>query len=416
MKRLKKYCNLADSPRLYLILDEKPILWNLQKAVAGGHILGSGSFGTVYEVKFDGSEIPEWSSYASRRNIKKAAVKRLEIDITTIDELEIMLAMSKTKFGMQVFGCKLQIYDKKKYKSQEKIPEDKIYIVMDKLGKELTDAELLKKVAKLTPDERIRYYMELFEQVIGLYEKGFLHNDIKPENILYDENNDQMVVIDFGCAQKTNTNLKNWGTNVFMSPNKYSKVTKIAQLADDLFSLALSVVTIENQDDYEEIYTDDYGLVLKNCEKKKNENCLKNFVKRAEKILLRRGFSKPTSKFDKYNFVNLILRIIEFEHFNDSEDEVKKIVRTIASDAKDRISASKLKISKKAPPAKPAVEISVPAKKKEFDVQSMMADYKNQKDLAKQNEKDEKKKKKKVERVECSFASIFGFFADKFKI
>lgn len=414
LKALRKYCNALGSPRLYLLLDGKePISWNLNDALNNAKTLGSGSYGVVYEVKFDGLQIPQTSHYANRRNTNNVAVKRFDIDITTVDELEAMILMSKTKYGMQVFGCQLKEYDPSHYKKNQKVPEDKIFIVMDKLGDELAKPGPLKMMKKLSPDERITYYAGLFEQTIAFFEYGYLHNDIKPENTLYDEINKRLVLIDFGCAQSTKNYLRDWGSPLYMSPNKFDIHQKNCQLVDDLFSLALTIITIENDNDAYEIFNDDTGHRTMQCMKFKKPECRLDMIVRASEILRRKGFSKPTSSADKYNFINLLQRIIEYSGFNDTPDEVKAIVRKINMDAEKRILKAQ-NAAQKVAETKQKKETVFPRQKEDkTTAEEMMARYKKRNGIMVSQKEEEVVILKKEKARDCSFFGLFDFLFGK---
>lgn len=64
-----------------------------------------------------------------------------------------------------------------------------------------------------------------------LHEKGILHLDIKPENILFEtkEKNAKAVLTDFGVAQVTNPELSSFQEVVKIRPNK-----TVAQMIHDL--------------------------------------------------------------------------------------------------------------------------------------------------------------------------------------
>ncbi len=66
-------------------------------------------------------------------------------------------------------------------------------------GQEL--AEYVEDKGKLTESQALKYIEQVGEALIYIHEKGFLHRDIKPHNIMLRAGSQQAVLIDFGLAR-----------------------------------------------------------------------------------------------------------------------------------------------------------------------------------------------------------------------
>src|SRR5699024_12126424 len=75
---------------------------------------------------------------------------------------------------------------------------DVMYIVME-LVKGLTLKEYIQKYGPLSVNESVRIMIELTAAINHAHENDLIHRDIKPQNILIDENG-TVKVTDFGIA------------------------------------------------------------------------------------------------------------------------------------------------------------------------------------------------------------------------
>jgi formylglycine-generating enzyme required for sulfatase activity/predicted Ser/Thr protein kinase len=67
-------------------------------------------------------------------------------------------------------------------------------------GQEL--AEYVEEKGKLTESQALKYIKQVGEALIYIHEKGFLHRDIKPHNIMLRAGSQEAVLIDFGLARE----------------------------------------------------------------------------------------------------------------------------------------------------------------------------------------------------------------------
>lgn len=92
----------------------------------------------------------------------------------------------------------------------------------------------------LDPAFVIRVGMEIAEGLKAAEEGGLFHGDVKPENILFDENMNAKLV-DFGLASRATAGKSDelWGTPYYIAPEKVQK--KMNSARSDIFSLGATL-------------------------------------------------------------------------------------------------------------------------------------------------------------------------------
>ena len=105
-------------------------------------------------------------------------------------EIKILCLLINKKIGTAYFGC------------QYTLDEENVIIIQQKSDADLSDKYLKAKLLKLSPLKRMLHYQYIFEQVIALFKMGFIINDIKLENMVYNEREDKIKIIDFELGQK----------------------------------------------------------------------------------------------------------------------------------------------------------------------------------------------------------------------
>lgn len=113
------------------------------------------------------------------------------------------------------------------------------FIAMEYIdGKSLS--KLLEEKGKLEIEDAVNIILQVAEGLHFAHEKGIVHRDIKPDNILIDRNG-RAVITDFGIAHLTESNLTKTGevlgTPYFMSPEQIldGKIDR----RSDIFSLGV---------------------------------------------------------------------------------------------------------------------------------------------------------------------------------
>ncbi len=93
------------------------------------------------------------------------------------------------------------------------------YFIMEFIkGKSLS--KLIKENGILSEQQAIEYILQILETMQQVHEKGILHRDIKPDNILIDENN-KPVIVDFGIAREYDQDVTKTHTT-FRTPGYYA--------------------------------------------------------------------------------------------------------------------------------------------------------------------------------------------------
>lgn len=118
--------------------------------------------------------------------------------------------------------------------------KDCYYIAMEYLKESLKDR--LRKSSNLKPEEALYIVKETAKALSYAHQKGFIHRDIKPDNIMF-RSDGAVVLVDFGIvkALKSATKLTKTGMSVgtpkYMSPEQV-KAAKIDGRAD-IYSLGI---------------------------------------------------------------------------------------------------------------------------------------------------------------------------------
>lgn len=174
-------------------------------------VLGSGGFGTVFLLKHKLSE----QFFAGKRlnSISKENQKIIQQEIQTVASFSHPNIISyKNGFNM---GSTL-------------------YLIMDYCPNG-TLGEKIRKKGKLSENELIQTFLILSKTFEFLHQKKIIHHDIKPSNILFDENN-TIKVSDFGCVNSK------MGTLPYLPPEAFMSNNYIPNNQSDIFSLGMTLM------------------------------------------------------------------------------------------------------------------------------------------------------------------------------
>ena len=101
----------------------------------------------------------------------------------------------------------------------------RLFIAMERLPnlplfKEPIDETVNPRIAEASTQEKIFWIIQLLQQLKKLHIRGFIHRDITGPNILFNEKNNQFVIIDFGTAEYLPSNSVSQPNTVLKTPRK----------------------------------------------------------------------------------------------------------------------------------------------------------------------------------------------------
>ncbi len=114
------------------------------------------------------------------------------------------------------------------------------YLEMDYI----TDGNMGKSVGKTDNAELRHILRDICHGLSFLHKNGIVHQDVKPDNILYDTKNDQYILTDFDASDRNHSKSKKLAyTAVYAPPEKFSgNLTDIGpDIKGDIFSLGVTL-------------------------------------------------------------------------------------------------------------------------------------------------------------------------------
>ena len=149
--------------------------------------LGSGSFAKVY------------LGYKAENGTESAvAIKRMDLGDEKIQQMLRLLEQEIDIMSKCEHANILRLYDRADFKNR-------LYLMLEYCeGGDLS--KLISKKGRLPEAEAQRYLIDLVTGLKYLFEKGFVHRDLKPQNLLLKTNDDGEQVLkiaDFGMARKS---------------------------------------------------------------------------------------------------------------------------------------------------------------------------------------------------------------------
>lgn len=119
------------------------------------------------------------------------------------------------------------------------------FIVMEKVGNGETLYQLIRKKGKFTPEEVLKFLKPLSDALEYAHKKGILHRDLKPQNILFTQDDQILKISDFGLGKKIKEGLSSVsggvfkGTYLYASPEQI-ELKKVGPFSD-IYSLGMIV-------------------------------------------------------------------------------------------------------------------------------------------------------------------------------
>ncbi|KRX06846.1 Protein kinase-like domain [Pseudocohnilembus persalinus] len=172
-------------------------------------VIGEGHFAKVYSVQ-------------GVYDQKNYALKAINIEQTGFNDNEFRIQSSFNHENI----CKF--YDI--FQSN-----NKVYLVLEKADGG-TLSEYMKKNNEITPQNVNKIMIQILKAICYIHKKNYLHKDLKPENIVFKNDNEQnldLMLIDFGLAANIDSIHTNSGTPGFAAPEIYpNSQLKINEKAD----------------------------------------------------------------------------------------------------------------------------------------------------------------------------------------
>ena len=168
-----------------------------------------------------------------------------------------------------------------------------IYIFQEYMTMDLRDMRAKKLYRALEGGEKAQVMVNLITKYQKVHDKGIVHNNIKPDNIMMKTNDSSDPrIVDFGLSGKVGSNSLSYSP-MYLAPERHS--TPILTYGGDVYSLAISFVMMEES--AEEVL------------KKMKSNCFKSYPNDECKKSLQLAVEKAFSKETKTAFLFEVFRI-----------------------------------------------------------------------------------------------------------
>ncbi|HAR6190888.1 TPA: protein kinase, partial [Staphylococcus pseudintermedius] len=162
--------------------------------------------------------------------------------------------------------------------------------------------------------------LKILDAIEYYLSEGILHRDLKPQNILIDENNEPFLT-DFGLSSKlegvktqlslTKTGTSNWGTPFYVSPEQFEDL-KSADEKSEIFSIGRVIYSMFTEDfrGYDDSYID------------KLDNNLQYIIKKCTE-------SNPEERYTNVNELKKALNYTFVTEISIDEMEIDDILETL---------------------------------------------------------------------------------------
>ena len=197
-------------------------------------LIGEGGYGCVFKPSLicanDQSNAASYKDKISKYIIHRHA----ETELSETKEVTDMDKKEKYHVGTPTMCNPLPDSIKKEKDmtkcGMRKNPEKKVLLIMNDGGHSLTDwlddkSRLLTAFGGADGPKKVRKFwiaaMNLINGVELFQKNGFIHNDIKPDNIVYNPKKNEFKYIDFGISEKKQDSIKKAANNNSLVGNKY---------------------------------------------------------------------------------------------------------------------------------------------------------------------------------------------------
>jgi serine/threonine protein kinase len=193
--------------------------------------IGQGGFGITYEGVFlNGGQnlrcvIKEFFISGCSRRVGKNVIKPPTYEITTVEyesfkkrfyeEAEVLKMLSKNKMISDTIPNVYDVFEE----------NNTVYYVMDYIEGKTID-KIVEEKGPFDEETAFNYILQICSILKVVHNHNLIHRDIKPQNIVVDEQNKKVYLIDFGSARKFVQGKTSAHTvlvsNGFAAPEQYS--------------------------------------------------------------------------------------------------------------------------------------------------------------------------------------------------
>jgi serine/threonine protein kinase len=261
------------------------------------------------------------------------AIKKVGLNPLLAAEVEILYEMNKRIKPENFYGC--QFINEFNY-AGELIGQD-YYIFLKSHSHDLSKPEAMSIINEWSLENFILQISGVVKQLSALYKIGYTHSDLKPQNILLSDDKSTFQVIDFGVAQHKDSKNKVIGSPYFMSSNKWKEEEVL--IKDDFYALGLTLgAALKGNKKIFYIEPDKSGgeliAIKRSCfQGGMTPECQNSLIKNIKKVFEEYNFGlygeNVSSNPYEWNLTHLLTKMVEFEHFDFSHEEVIEILGNI---------------------------------------------------------------------------------------
>lgn len=189
------------------------------------HVLidAKGSFGEVAKINFE-----NFNFVAKRIDLPQVDDENSMI----YKEIKILKDLKEKNHLLQYYSCIIDNRENEYY----------AYILTETLSEDLDN---YKNFAKLPQSKKISLYIQILEALKQLHSLGYIHNDIKPPNIMStDESFDFVKLIDFGFTNKIGE-ISKGGSRFYLPFEKVLNSFNTSKPETDIVAVAVSIGVME---------------------------------------------------------------------------------------------------------------------------------------------------------------------------